>query len=108
MSEIAEKFDVNYTLDCSSDGEKSSYNYICRQQHKLPKKGEEIRQAINNSSSLDDLLKIDNSLQRITYSGELDNHQFFVLKQIAGKKYRELNREAEKENQEEVRRNRSR
>jgi len=108
LSEIAEKFDVNYTLKCSAWGNKSDYTYVCHQKQELPQIGEEIRQSINNSTSLNELRKIDQSLQEAAYMGKLDNHQFFILKQIVGKKHQELNPEPTREQDERVTRSRGR
>lgn len=91
LSEVAEKFDVNYILACSAWGNKSDYTYVCHQKQVLSQIGEEIRQSINNSTSVQELRKTDNSLLQAAYMGKLDNHQFFILKQIVGKKDRELN-----------------
>ncbi len=35
LSEIAEKFDVNYALECSAWGNKSDYIYVCHQKQSL-------------------------------------------------------------------------
>lgn len=80
LSQIAERFDVNYTLDYSA--------------------------SINKSTSLQELGKIDQSLLQASFMGKLDNHQFFILKQIVGKKNRELN--PTREQDEEVTRSRGR
>ncbi|MBB1644514.1 hypothetical protein [Sphingobacterium sp. UME9] len=106
LSEIAEKFDVNYTLECSAWGIKSNYIYVCHQKQALSHIGEEIRQSINNCTSPDELRKADQSLLQEAYMGKLDNHQFFVLKQIVGKKNRELN--PTREEDQEVTRSRGR
>lgn len=108
LNEIAERFNVNYTLDCSAWGNKSNHTYTCHQKQVLPQIGEEIRQSINNSTSANELRKIDQSLQEATYMGKLDNHQFFILKQIVGKKNRELTPEPTREQDDEVTRSRGR